>query len=120
MKGHYDRAPVPIGASDTWNDVMGKSVMNLMLLTPELFLDSWMSDERRKAAANEVEKLISRVKPFEKKPASFSSDGENKMKAAPKELYQELTPETLQCLLCFLCIAHVLSLLLRDIFEWIA
>ena len=48
VKGYFDRAPVLIGASDTWNDVMGKSVTNLMLLTPEpFFLDSWMLDERR-------------------------------------------------------------------------
>ena len=121
VKGYFDRAPVLIGASDTWNDVMGKSVTNLMLLTPEpFFLDSWMSDERRKTATNEAEKLISRLKPFEKKLVSFISDTENKMKAVHKELYQELTPETLHCLLCFFCTAHVLSLLLGDIFEQIA
>ena len=102
VKGYFDRAPVLIGASDTWNDVMGKSVTNLMLLTPEpFFLDSWMSDERRKTATNEAERLISRLKPFERKLVSFISDTENKMKAVHKELYQELTPETLHCLLCF-------------------
>ena len=122
VKGYYDRAPVLIGASDTWNDVMGKSVTNMMLLTPEpFFLDSWMFDERRKTATNEVEKLISRLKPFEKKLVSFISDTENKMKAVHKELYQELlTPETLHCVLCFFSTAHVLSLLLGDIFEQIA
>ena len=104
VKGYYDRAPVLIGASDTWNDVMGKSVTNLMLLTPEpFFLDSWMSDERRKTATNEAEKLITCLKPFEKKLVSFISDSENRMKAVHKELYQELTPETLKSLLCFFC-----------------
>ena len=37
-----------------------------------------------------------------------------------KELYQELTPKTLQCLMRFLCTACVLDLLLGDIFEQIA
>ena len=121
VKGYYERAPVLIGASDTWNDVMGKSVTNLMLLTPKpFFLDSWMSDERRNTATNEAEKLISCLKAFEKKVLSFISDTENKMKAVHKELYQELTPETLHCLLCFFCTAHVLSLLLGDFLEQIA
>ena len=67
MKGHYNRATILIGASDTWNDVMGKSVTNLMLLTPEpFFLDSWTSDERRKTATNEAKKLINRVSPLRK------------------------------------------------------
>ena len=121
VKGYFDRAPVLIGAPDTWNDVMGKSVTNLMLLKLEpFFLDSWMLDERRKTATNEAEKMISRLKPFEKKLVSFISDTENKMKAVLKELYQELTPETLHCLLFFFCTAHVPSLLLGDIFEQIA
>ena len=120
VKQYYNRAQVLIGASDTWNDVMQKSVTNLMLLTPEpFFLDTWMSDERRKTATYEAEKLTSCLRPFGKGFVSFISDTENKTKAVHKELYQELTPETLHCLLCFFCTAHVLTLLLGDIFEQI-
>ena len=67
-----------------------------------------------------LKKLISGTKPFEKKLVSFIGDTENKMKAVHKELYQELTPETLKCLLFFFCSARILSLLLGDIFEQIA
>ena len=69
LKGYYNETPVLIGALDTWNDGMGKSITNLMLLTPEpFFLDSLMSDEGRKTATNEAGKLISRMKPFETTP----------------------------------------------------
>ena len=88
VNGCYDRALVLIGTSDTWNDIMGKSVTNLMLLTPEpFFLNSWMSDEWQKTPTNEAEKLISWLKPFEKRLVSFISDTKNKMKAVHKELY---------------------------------
>ena len=43
---------------------------------------------------------------FEKKLVRFNSDTENEMKAVHKELYEELFPKTLPCLLCFLCTAH--------------
>ena len=42
------------------------------------------------------------------------------MKAVHRELYQELTPETLHCLQFFFCTAHVLTLVLGDIIEQIA
>ena len=83
-------SPVVTGASDAWNDVMGKSATTLMLRTPEpFFLDSWMADEWRKTATNEAEKLISCLKPFDEKLVSFIRDTKNKIRSVHKDLSQD-------------------------------